>query len=209
MDTYAYIYNNTFDPTSPSLNVILKDDGIDIYSQCLLSIDLDTITKYILVLTTFYPNVTGTFTITGFGVGSLGFSPINISNPLLDVDSIYSSSLNDSSKMFCREINCSQGYFYYQSIDLNISKDGYYTIRCYSNIDTYGYIYNKTFNYYSPSENILSFNDDYGGNSQFMFNMFLNSLTKYILVVTTYSSNVKGSYSIIVSGPEYITFIVQ
>ncbi|CAF5180828.1 unnamed protein product, partial [Rotaria sp. Silwood1] len=50
-----------------------------IYSQCLLSIDLDTITKYILVLTTFYPNVTGTFTITGFGVGSLGFSPINIS----------------------------------------------------------------------------------------------------------------------------------
>ncbi|CAF5043118.1 unnamed protein product, partial [Rotaria sp. Silwood1] len=71
--------NNTFDPTYPSLNVILKDDGTDIYSQCLLSIDLDTITKYILVLTTFYPNVTGTFTITGFGVGSLGFSPINIS----------------------------------------------------------------------------------------------------------------------------------
>lgn len=73
-------------------------------------------------------------------------------------------------------------------------------------MDTYAYIYNHSFNYSFPNLDILSSNDDAGGASQFMLTVHLQSMTKYILVVTTFFQNVTGKFSIIATGPGLLWF---
>jgi hypothetical protein len=63
MDTYGYIYENNFDPASPSLNLLQFDDDSNGIGQFKLDINLQTGREYILVVTTFHANVTGSFTI--------------------------------------------------------------------------------------------------------------------------------------------------
>jgi hypothetical protein len=63
MDTYGYIYENSFDPTSPFVNLIKSNDDNNRAGQFKLNIDLQTGTEYILVVTTYNANVTGAFTI--------------------------------------------------------------------------------------------------------------------------------------------------
>lgn len=127
-------------------------------------------------------------------------------DPSKFVESRYSSSLSKTSQIYCRAINCSQSMFYYESIDLNISIEGLYSIQCNSSMDTYGYIYNNTFNSSFPTENLINQNDDGGGYRQFLFSMYFNSLTKYILIVTTYLEDTTGPFSILVAGPTFLDF---
>ena len=73
-------------------------------------------------------------------------------------------------------------------------------------MDTYGYIYNNSFNYSIISQNLISSDNDSGDYDQFMFYTFLNSVTKYILVATTDFPYVTGRFSIIINGPGPISF---
>ena len=63
IDTYGYIYKDKFNPYNTSENLLLKDDGSCGREQFKLTIDLQARTKYILVVTTWFPKVTGTFSI--------------------------------------------------------------------------------------------------------------------------------------------------
>lgn len=47
---------------------------------------------------------------------------------------------------------------------------------------------------------MLQFNDDMGGDLQFLMSSMLQSMTHYILVATTFFPNVTGVFSIVVSG---------
>lgn len=96
--------------------------------------------------------------------------------------------------------------FYYQAIEITVSTAGYYTLLCNSAMDTYGYLYNNSFNYLLPDLDILSSDDDSGGNHQFMFTIPLQSLLKYILVVTTLGEEVIGTFSLIATGPGLLSF---
>ncbi|CAF2845938.1 unnamed protein product [Rotaria sp. Silwood2] len=80
MDTYGYLYNNTFDPAYPTMNILAIDDDSGGYYQFMFTIVLQTLSQYILVVTTFNKNVTGPFTITAVGLASVEFSRINISS---------------------------------------------------------------------------------------------------------------------------------
>jgi len=84
--------------------------------------------------------------------------------------------------------------------------DGVYTITSNSSIDTYGYIYNTSFNPALPSENMLLSDDDGGGDHQFKLLLYLQSIIKYILVVTTYNENEQGGFIVIVTGPTLVSF---
>lgn len=96
--------------------------------------------------------------------------------------------------------------FYYEAIEMNVTTAGNYTILCNSTMDTYGYIYINSFNPSFRTRNILSSDDESGHNHQFMFTILLQSLTKYILITTTFAEEVTGTFSIIAIGPGLLSF---
>ena len=87
---------------------------------------------------------------------------------------------------------------------MNITRSGIYSILGHSTIEIYGYIYENSFNPYNPFENLLLENGVSCGDRQFLFKTMLQAGGKYILVVTTYSPNEIGNYSILASGPDTV-----
>ncbi|CAF4519539.1 unnamed protein product, partial [Rotaria sp. Silwood2] len=79
MDTYGYLYNNTFDPASISTNLLAENDDGPSSTNFQISIYLQALTRYIVVVTTYDPSTTGTFSIVASGIASVIFSPINSS----------------------------------------------------------------------------------------------------------------------------------
>lgn len=63
MDTYGYLYEDDFDPLQPFANLLAQHSGKCNQGQLKFIIDLHANTKYILAVTTYYPNTTGNFTI--------------------------------------------------------------------------------------------------------------------------------------------------
>ena len=63
MDTYGYLYRDTFDPFEPSRNQIASDDDDCNGGQFRLEHLLQKNTTYILVVTTHQSNVQGPFTV--------------------------------------------------------------------------------------------------------------------------------------------------
>ncbi|CAF1404391.1 unnamed protein product [Adineta steineri] len=90
---------------------------------------------------------------------------------------------------------------YYIVRKIFVNTYGYYVIRSNSFIDLYGYLYRDPFNATLPTVNLLMQNDDSGGRGEFLIQGLLSS-SLYNLVVTTYSPNVTGPFSISVGGPE-------
>ena len=109
------------------------------------------------------------------------------------------------SQTYHRADTSSSSTNYYEAIQMKVSMTGNYTIVCHSNIDSYGYIYNNTFDPVFPFLNLLKSNDDTGGNRQFKLQLVLQIRTQYILVMTTYDVGVTGSFSIITTGPASIS----
>jgi hypothetical protein len=77
IDTYGYIYENDFDPVDPIRNV-LSEDGYNcgIYRFQLISY-LKVNTKYVLVVTTHDPNVTGVHSVLATGPNNVNFNHIS------------------------------------------------------------------------------------------------------------------------------------
>lgn len=73
VDTYGLIYSNNFDPTNPEQNLLAQNDDGDGSGQFKLTVSLQSWNRYILVTTTFKPNVTGRFGIQASGPGSVTF----------------------------------------------------------------------------------------------------------------------------------------
>ena len=76
LDTVGYIYNNTFDAEVPTENLLLWNDDDAGDGQFLLSLFIETTVKYILVVTSFYSNQTGTFSILTTNAGAIRFTYI-------------------------------------------------------------------------------------------------------------------------------------
>jgi hypothetical protein len=78
-DTYGYIYKDYFNPINPHINVFLqndrthRDNQFEFYPRLLLN------TTYILVVTTFDPNVTGVFSVFVTGSNNVSFTSIGMS----------------------------------------------------------------------------------------------------------------------------------
>ncbi len=115
--------------------------------------------------------------------------------------STYSGILSSSSPRFTRA-NINTGNFYYQAIQVVVSTTGTYTFTSTSSFDAYGYLYDGSFNPLSPSQNLITSDDDSGGgNGQFQITRSFQSGRTYILVATTYSASITGSFSIRATGP--------
>ena len=85
-----------------------------------------------------------------------------------------------------------------------VSTAGSYQITSQSRVDLFGILYTGQFNPAFPYSNFLVSDDDGGTGSQFFLSRYLSSMD-YVIVVTTFSRNVTGSYSISVRGPATVT----
>lgn len=118
----------------------------------------------------------------------------------------HASALNESSGTFCQEEICDGDPHHYVAMYIIANVPGEYTIKCNSSIDTYGFMYNGTFDAANPSENVLVSNDDGAGDRQFQLDVYLESSVNYILVVSTYSPDITGPFIITATGPGSIFF---
>ncbi|CAF1338588.1 unnamed protein product [Adineta steineri] len=118
------------------------------------------------------------------------------------VETMYSSVLTSNHSIYPRT-GCHISY-YYEAIKIQVYKSGHYSFNSMSNINTYGYMYAKYFDPFSPSAYLISADDDSSSNYQFNISIPLEINTEYVLVVTTFNSNVIGPFSIRVSGPDRV-----
>ncbi|CAF4020890.1 unnamed protein product [Adineta steineri] len=115
----------------------------------------------------------------------------------------YSSELTTNTHTYSRD--CRKSNYYYQTIRIHVGATGYYALTSSSLINTFGDIYKDDFNPTNPFSNLLS--QDYRSCSHQDFKLiaYLDTGTKYILVVTTTSPNMTGKFSILTAGPSNIT----
>jgi hypothetical protein len=71
IDTYGYIYKNTFNPLKPSDNLLAEHNGSCSQGQFKFIIDLEINIQYILVVTTYRPYTMGTFSIFVSGLNNV------------------------------------------------------------------------------------------------------------------------------------------
>ena len=79
-DTYGFLYNEPFYTRYISYNMIDEDDEGNDYGQFRVTSYLEADKTYILVVTTYYPNTTGAFTIDDEGPESLLYKKTNASS---------------------------------------------------------------------------------------------------------------------------------
>jgi hypothetical protein len=111
--------------------------------------------------------------------------------------------LTADTQTYTRE--CGRSSYYYETIEVNVQETGNYSFGSISNIQTYGYIYEDSFDPFNPTQNLLS-QDGYGcGMYKFQFTTWLQVNTTYVLVVTTFFPNVQGNFSVHVIGPNNVS----
>ena len=76
MDTYGYFYSGSFDSSNPSRNFIGSDDDSGGSGQFRVNVTLSYGGTYILVVTTFPPNIIGSFSITRLGPATVRWTSI-------------------------------------------------------------------------------------------------------------------------------------
>lgn len=77
INTYGVIYENNFNVFRSRKNLILEDDDNGCNDQFKILIRLQVNTTYILVVTTYDPNVTGTFSVLIFGSNNVSMHHIS------------------------------------------------------------------------------------------------------------------------------------
>ncbi|CAF1279829.1 unnamed protein product [Adineta ricciae] len=197
---YASFYTNTFNPLKP-----LENRSEEIFellpAHREIPVFLEMNRIYILVVTTRDPANTGTFAFEVSG-------PINaiighIENPLI-IQLQFSSQFTSNSSTFSRD--CRQPNYYYEAFEIEVTTAGSYILWSVGTMETFGYIYEKQFDPLKPFEHLLLQHSGDCNDGQFKLITNLQTNRKYILVATTYDLNVKGNFSVIVAGPQNISF---
>ena len=123
------------------------------------------------------------------------------------IESNYSSNFDDKSQKF-GHLNCRPLEYYFEAIKIDVDISGYYMLSSDSDLDTYGYLYEHEFDFYSSVESSLSWDDDYCENRQFSISTYLHYNSTYVLIVTISPNelyiNMQGPFSVIAKGPSEI-----
>ena len=100
--------------------------------------------------------------------------------------------------------------YYYEPIQINVVQSGNYTLSSVVSIDTIkglnGYLYKEHFNEFFPYERLIAHNSDGCPNREFKIITELQSSVTYILIMMSRYSHLVKKISIVVSGPNNITF---
>jgi hypothetical protein len=78
INTYGYLYDNIFDPSDTSLNLLVEDDNSGNNEQFKLTAFLQPPSIYVLVVTTFSPHVMGKFSIIATGASIISLTRVSV-----------------------------------------------------------------------------------------------------------------------------------
>ncbi|CAF1442588.1 unnamed protein product, partial [Adineta steineri] len=204
-DSYSFTSNSTFDIygsfhhypvdiTIPSQSMITYDyyNGGD--RQFQINLDLQSNQTYVLIVSTYSPNVTGLFTIIVEGPSNVELihndyfvlettTTTTTIRPMITSD--YLGFLSSDNLQFNRPTSNSDNH-YYQAIEITATLSGTYIFMSSSTFGIYGYFYENSFDPYYPNLNLIASNSDDGDNKQFRINFTLQFQRKYILVITSF-----------------------
>ena len=226
IDTFGFLYDGPFDPSNPASSLLMSDDDGGSILQFKITTVLESSRTYTLVVTTHGSSVIGSYSLIASGPVQLSltmFVPSTIRPSSTTSESYKKSSriqrlilisgaptfahsanfagqLNDVSPVFIRPNGDGSGY-YYQAYSFMVFTNGIYSFTTDSTIDTYGLLYDGTFDPSMSSGNLMEYNDDGGIGLQFKITTYLLALKTYTLVVTTHGSFIVGSFSGTASGP--------
>lgn len=208
IDTYGHFYKKEFDVYNVYENLMEIDDDGSGYPDFQLEAFLETDTKYILVVTTQKPLVTGDYQVIVLNSPSVEIKKLNnipistTASP--NIISKYSSALTTDSLQFIPHHESETHY--YEAIIVTVSHQGTYTFESVSDFDSYGYFYEAMFDPSNSNVDIVEEDDDSAGDGQFSFYDHMSHNQKYILVVTTFDKDEIGAFSITANGPGIVTF---
>jgi hypothetical protein len=96
--------------------------------------------------------------------------------------------------------------YYYEAVQVNVNVTDRYFFFSDSDINMCGFMYKNYFDPNNPTENKQLDIVENCKTGQFKLRTELYSNTTYILAVTTFDANAKGSFNIIASGPNNVIF---
>jgi len=198
MHTYGCLYSTSFDSLDPYSNLITCDDGGQHNNQFEITSQLESSVVYILVVTTFNGYIFGNYSVSAIGPQSISMQTYKI------VESKYNGYLSSNELTFVRPNSFSDGSYYFNEIELTVNENDRYTIKSRSSLVTYGCLYDGSFDPSNPSDNLIICNDYSGKMNQFLIEYPLVEGQNYILVVTTVSPYMSGSYSVIITGSSLV-----
>ena len=79
IDTRGYFYQTSFDPSDPTMNLVIEDDDSSSYLQFRIQVYLQSGRTYILVVTTHREYAVGSFSVSAIGPASVSFMSITAS----------------------------------------------------------------------------------------------------------------------------------
>ncbi|CAF1426034.1 unnamed protein product [Adineta ricciae] len=189
VDLYGHLYKHHFDPSNPTSDLIAWYGKCCNKEQFKFTLELFVNIRYILVVTTYNPNVTGSFSVTVFGSNPICLKPPN-------ADQLVESNYR----------------YYYEALQISVNESGFYTILSSIDntyMDTSFYIYKHEFYALIPFANLIRMKNDACNkydSSENTNTIELQINIRYILVVTTCSSNRVGNFLIRVSGRNRVSF---
>ncbi|CAF1452319.1 unnamed protein product [Adineta steineri] len=212
-DIYGSFHRYPVDITIPSQSMITDDyyNGGD--RQFQINIDLQSNQTYVLIVSTYSPNVTGLFTIIVEGPSNvelihndyfvLETTTTTTIRPM--ITSNYLGFLSSDNLQFNRPTSNSDNH-YYQAIEITATVSDTYIFMSSSTFGIYGYFYENSFDPYYSNRNLIASNYDDSDNTQFRINVTLQFQRKYILVITSFGYNITGAFLIKAIGPTPLLF---
>ena len=98
-------------------------------------------------------------------------------------------------------------YHYYEPIQINVVQSGNYTVSSIDNsYGAMGSLYKEHFNEFMPEERLIAHNLNGCPNREFKIITELQSSVTYILIMMPIYSHSRNNFSIVVFGPNNITF---
>ncbi|CAF1535820.1 unnamed protein product [Adineta ricciae] len=206
IDLYGHVYKDHFERFNPAGNLIAWYGKCCNKDQFKFTLDLKINTKYILVVTTYNPNVTGPFTITIFGLNTIRLQHMNVE---VVVESIYSSALTQAHPKYdyrsCEDASES----FYEAVQVEVNESGFYTIlssSSSSNMHLSNYVYEHNFNPRMEFGNLLTNRNNGCNGNPSKITIKLMTGIRYILVVTTCIEYQTGKFSIKILGKSNASF---
>ncbi|CAF1415070.1 unnamed protein product [Adineta ricciae] len=203
---YGYVYKDRFHSFDPTSRDLIAWNG-ERYSndQFEFTLELHAYAKYILVVTTYNPFVTGPFSITVFGSPTVQLKHIDIEQ---FIESTYTSSLTHDSKKYS-PIDCEAvPREYYEAIHVNVIESGFYTIMI-DEITEMGmklYIYEHDFYALIPFGYLLKRKDTCERYESRTITLELLSDIRYVFVVTVCMLDQMWDFSFKIFGKSHVYF---
>jgi len=207
LNTYGYLYEHQFNPYAPiDTSLARSDDSCD-NDQFEILVYLKFNITYTLVVTTYDIDEQGPFAVFVEGPDEIEIKTAKVF-PTRTIQSLYSSGLTLMHSQ-CYLENLLTSDYYYEPMQINVIQSGDYALSSVDSTDgVIGYLYKEHFNEFNSYERLILGTSDTCPTDEFKIISELQSSVTYILIMTAglKSSRSDGNFSILVSGPNNITF---